>query len=318
MPAFRSRTTIGLPRGIRAFLNLEAGFARDAPPDKAQRVGQPRDRPTVKTSSTPASDTQTGTHGPREDTWDGWLDSLAEDRRKIVGNDQPEYVKAAIDGLREELRIARITRGSTEALQALAGKTELRIHLGCGPDIRPGWVNVDLALTRRIDPAAHPDATFVNHDLRQGLPLEEASCAFIYSSHFFEHLNHEEGRQLLVDCYRALRPGGTFRVALPDLKGLFEAYLRRDEEFLSLLSPLLDTDPWLASAVETGTKTLVDYVNYGVYQSGEHKYIYDQEKLDTVLRSVGYGSVTPSSYQEGTDPGSPVRRRYSLYAEAVK
>ena len=70
--------------------------------------------------------------------------------------------------------------------------------------------------------------------------------------------------------------------------------------------------------VAPGTETLVDFVNYAVYQSGEHKCIYDAEKLARLLKAIGYRQAGPSTYRERLDPGAAERRRYSLYFEAVK
>jgi predicted SAM-dependent methyltransferase len=149
--------------------------------------------------------------------------------------------------------------------------------------------------------------------LRRGLPLQEDSSDLIYSSHFFEHLEYRDGLKLMRACYRALRPGGVFRAAMPNFKGVFDAYIRGDHEYVNLID-ILKTLP----EVESGTETLVDHVNYGVYQSGEHKCIYDEEKLSLLLRKMGFSSVYTSSYQEGMDVAEPIRQRYSFYIEAIK
>jgi hypothetical protein len=115
------------------------------------------------------------------------------------------------------------------------------------------------------------------------------------------------------DCYRVLRPGGTFRVSLPNFKGLFEAYVRADNKYVDLID-IYQVYPEL----EPGTDTLVDYVNYGTYQHGEHRCIYDEEKLMLILSRIGFTSVTECSYQKEIDPEDPVRRRYSFYLEAIK
>ena len=67
-------------------------------------------------------------------------------------------------------------------------------------------------------------------------------------------------------------------------------------------------------------KTLVDFVNYGVYQYGEHKYIYDPEKLQVVLKgNWATAMVDPSTFMKtGLDPDNEVRRRYSFYTNAIK
>jgi predicted SAM-dependent methyltransferase len=50
----------------------------------------------------------------------------------------------------------------------------------------------------------------------EGLPFADASFAFIYSEHFFEHLFFDEALALLKECHRLLRPNGVLRTIVPD------------------------------------------------------------------------------------------------------
>lgn len=228
---------------------------------------------------------------------------------------QPEPVHEAVHQLLNEVRIEGIVRKALRKFAALKGRKNLKLHLGAGPDTRTGWVNIDLALmlVPEVDGVKQPDTVFINYDLRRGLPLEDASCSYIYSSHFFEHLEYRHVKQLLRECYRVLEPGGVFRACLPNFKGMFAAYLRGDEEFFSLLN-ILQVLPEL----EPGTETLVDHVNYGVYQNGEHKWIMDEEKIKVLLTHTGFASVAESSFQEDIDRDMELRRRYSFYVDAFK
>jgi predicted SAM-dependent methyltransferase len=219
-------------------------------------------------------------------------------------------IKRAARVLLAELNLRPYVGGAAAAFDRLRGRRELKVHLGCGSDIRPGWVNVDLwADEVPASPHGGDPALFINHDLREGLPMEEGCAAVIYSSHFFEHLDYDVGLKMMRDCHRALRPGGRFRIVLPNLAAIFDAYLRRDAQWLAMLDEFMGEVPF---------KTLVDYVNYGVYQFGEHKYVYDPEKLEAVLRGIGFRSVTPSRHEDGLDPDAEVRRRFSFYTDATK
>jgi len=323
VPVLRNRTVFEAWWGLKAFLNLDVGITRGAVPG----IGQARSQLAQARSHIERLRKQLSNKDRQLERLRKQLSEkirevraaqtehfswLAEKNAKA----QSEHVRLAADNLRNEIRIAKMIEDSTEDLHSLKGKKGLKVHLGCGSDIRPGWVNIDLALTPKVTSAASaapPGATYINYDLRRGLPLENDSCDYIYSSHFFEHLQYKDGLRLMRECYRMLRPGGVFRVSLPNFKGMFAAYLRGDESYLDLID-ILSVLP----EVEPGTETLVDHINYGVYQHGEHKYIYDEDKVILILQKIGYPSVVLSSYQEGTDPGEEVRRRYSFYVEATK
>jgi predicted SAM-dependent methyltransferase len=228
---------------------------------------------------------------------------------------QPDRIKQAIKCLEDEIRIDELSHAAVVQFQKLEGKKDLKIHLGCGDDIKPGWVNLDLRMSGSF-PQIHnllPDTLLINYDLRLGLPLEDNSCNLIYSSHFFEHLEYEDALRLLRDCCRVLQPGGVFRACLPNFKGLFEAYLRGDNAYLDLID-VLDVYP----EIEPGTEMLVDHVNYGVYDHGTHRWVMDSDKVNLLLSRMGYRSVVESSFQEGIDLNIEVRRRYSFYVEAIK
>jgi SAM-dependent methyltransferase len=233
----------------------------------------------------------------------------------IHPNARYESLWLASANLWQELRIVWWSRGARRRWAALGGRTGLKVHLGCGNDLRPGWVNVDLDNSPALkgQHAARRDALFLSYDLRLGLPLPPSSCDYIYSSHFFEHLAYHHGLKLIGDCYRALGDGGVFRIALPNLRAIFRAYLDQDAQYFE---PIEATR--VLGSMDPAQKTIVDYVNYAVYQSGEHRQIYDQEKLAAILRQVGFRSIAESSYQAGIDPDSPLRRWYSFYMEAVK
>jgi predicted SAM-dependent methyltransferase len=113
------------------------------------------------------------------------------------------------------------------------------------------------------------------------------------------------------DSYRALRPGGRFRIVIPDFRACFEAYARHDADFFSLIDLHV-----LYPGPEAKPLTLVDFLNYSVYQFGEHRCLYDEEKLFAVLGSLGFHSMERSEFDASIDIGEPLRTRYSLYFEA--
>ena len=89
------------------------------------------------------------------------------------------------------------------------------LNVGCGGAYFPEWTNCDLLPGRQV----------VGHDLRDPLPWIQETFDAVYSSHVLEHMTEKEGRRLLEEQFRVLKPGGICRVVVPDLEGLCREYL---------------------------------------------------------------------------------------------
>jgi SAM-dependent methyltransferase len=80
-----------------------------------------------------------------------------------------------------------------------------RLHLGCGNEILPGWINHDLVALPGVD---------VVHDLQEyPWPFEDGRFDEIRMHHVLEHL--EDPVRVIEELHRILRPGGTLRVRVP-------------------------------------------------------------------------------------------------------
>ena len=169
--------------------------------------------------------------------------------------------------------------------------------------MKTGWVNIDFIDLPGV----------FKYDVRYGLPFQDGSCSYVFHEHVLEHLEYAEGIFFLNESFRALRPGGTLRVVLPDFQSILVAYARRDTGYFDLLKDLR-----LVDGMKPGDKTLIDFISYSVYQYGEHKSLWDEEKLTVLLKKAGFSSVARSSFKPETDSDYPARMRYSLYMEAAK
>ena len=94
--------------------------------------------------------------------------------------------------------------------------SKVLLNLGCGNSYHSDWVNLDLL-------PQSPEVT--QADISKGIPYPNASVDVVYHSHLLEHLNRPDSKQLIADCFRVLKPGGTLRVAVPDLEQIAKQYL---------------------------------------------------------------------------------------------
>src|SRR5262245_43505689 len=81
-----------------------------------------------------------------------------------------------------ELAIQRRHRSSLKRSKHFSNRSHLRLNVGCGSGIKLGWINVDL----------WANEADLHLDLRESFPFRDESVSFIYSEHFFEHLEYPD------------------------------------------------------------------------------------------------------------------------------
>ncbi len=126
-----------------------------------------------------------------------------------------EQAIAGVCGDPDSLRLARAVPEGTRPL---------RLNLGCGNKILPGYVNVDVAPARA---GARPD---VICDLRDLSRFDDDSVDEILSVHVVEHFWRWEVDELVREWVRVLKPGGRMVIECPNLKAACEAFLASPEE----------------------------------------------------------------------------------------
>lgn len=95
----------------------------------------------------------------------------------------------------------------------------MKLNLGCGPDIREGWLNADIRRVKNVD---------VVHDARS-LPYPDESMDYILASDLIEHFPKKETESLLQEWKRVLKKGGGLEIRTPDLNYLAQEYIKRKD-----------------------------------------------------------------------------------------
>lgn len=82
---------------------------------------------------------------------------------------------------------------------------DVKLNIGCGQDIREGYINLDSAKLPGVD---------IVHDLEvTPLPFKDASVDEVLAKDVLEHIEHYEF--LLKDIHRMLKPGGKLVATVP-------------------------------------------------------------------------------------------------------
>ncbi len=102
-------------------------------------------------------------------------------------------------------------------------------NVGSGTFQHPYWTSID------YDSEHYGrNRNVVHHDLMamRPLPIDSGSAKIIYTSHTIEHVTDEAGAFLFADAFRALEPGGIFRITTgPDAETDFRALQGGDADW---------------------------------------------------------------------------------------
>ena len=247
-----------------------------------------------------------------------WGDADVEHDTGLGVADRMEAILAAVDALRAELvrRRSAYVECQLQALHLPDQPRDLKLNIGAGQHSLQGWINVDV----------FPAELAVN--LSWGLPFPAGSAEYIYMSHVLEHLYYpDEALGVLKETHRVLKEGGVLRVIVPDIEKCIRAYVAADDDFFASRK---ESWTWWPKS-ETRLEDFLAYAGAGTQPSSffdRHKYGYDYETLENLLRKAGFHAVSRSEYMQSphttlridhgtTVAGAKYRNEYySLFVEA--
>ena len=243
---------------------------------------------------------------------------LHRDRHGLPLRERLTEVLQAVHDLQTDLASLRgtVLVRQLEALGIDEHSSNLKVHIGCGGQELPGWINVD----------NYPAPLAIN--LNWGLPLPDRSASYVFLSHLLEHLFYPvQSGQLLAEIKRVLAPGGIVRIVVPDIEQCIKAYVDQNEEFFAARRRHWT---WLPTET-TNLESFLAYAGAGPtpgYLFEHHKFGYDFDTLRRCLERAGFVSVRRCEYQRS--PHEPLRvdhassnasakqgeQHYSLFVEA--
>jgi predicted SAM-dependent methyltransferase len=144
--------------------------------------------------------------------------------------------------------------------QYFAQNSTIIINLGGGGNCLEGCLTVDVV--------ARSDAYT---DITKPLPFLDCSVDAIFCEEAIEHISLEQGKLLLQECFRILKPSGTLRLTTPSLN-------------------------WFTSHIDDS----VDFCSQfnDIFYGHGHQYIYTTQALTLYLKEAGFINVNESYYKD--------------------
>lgn len=185
-----------------------------------------------------------------------WLRAVAAAKRA----DPTQFVSLGTDNSPEEAE-----RLSSSSL------VPVRLNLGCGDKILPGYVNVDLAGNWS---GKMPD---VVADITSTLPFDDNFADEVHAYHVLEHLTRWKVEDCLKEWVRVLKPGGMLVLEMPCLDKIMQIYAH------------------YAQRGEVPPPRLTIWALYGDpgyrVPAMMHQWCYSMQELTDVLSSIGMVNI---------------------------
>ena len=149
------------------------------------------------------------------------------------------------------------------------------------------WINIDIL--DLSDWMKQYEYEFRQADVTKGLNFADNSIDFIVASHFIEHIEVDEGIQFLKECLRVLKPRGTIRLCIPDLKKLIDTWLK------GTMSDFDDIQPKEYAEAKSGAQ------RFWMLLTSGHKTCYDAWAITRSLELASFDTIHESEFNEQLD-----------------
>jgi predicted SAM-dependent methyltransferase len=185
------------------------------------------------------------------------------------------------------IRVARAVTGRNRRLIAgyFAGHPVAKLHVGCGDNELPGWLNTELC----------PRGSQIFLDATRRFPLPDGCIEIVYSEHMIEHVPWGGGQAMLRECYRVMKPGGLIRLVTPNLEFLMRI-LQDPSTPMHQAYIKYSVETYRLDAQGGATHVFNNFV-----RAWGHQFIYDAETLRRLMEEAGFTEISVRALNESAD-----------------
>lgn len=180
---------------------------------------------------------------------------------------------------------------------------KIYVQFGAGNEAVPGWINFDSSPTLIIQKTPIIgrilrsklnclfDEAILYGDVVRGLPLQPNVVDGLFCSHVLEHLPYEDFNTALKNCIRYLKPGGVFRIIVPDLRFYIDKYIvcmnqmgsRNDVTEMPAFNFMKNTHLENIKSRSTLSRRI-----YEAFSNSKHQWMWYFESLSMALKKHGF------------------------------
>jgi SAM-dependent methyltransferase len=135
-------------------------------------------------------------------------------------------------------------------------------------------------------------------DIVRGLPIGDGSVQGVYASHVLEHLSLTEFWIALQNTFRMLKPGGIFRLVVPDLEDRARKYLEK------LNVNDAGANSWFMQATYLGLEFRergLGAVARSIFGNSAHLWMWDERSMTAALEKVGFIGIRRCRFNDSYD-----------------
>jgi predicted SAM-dependent methyltransferase len=187
-------------------------------------------------------------------------------------------------------RIRRIVGKDRRIISEYLNKDpEPKLQIACGSNHPDGWLNTDYY---------HPSNTIACLDITKRFPFSDNTFTVVLAEHVIEHFAYLDGKAIMVECFRTLKPGGILRLSTPNL--LFYANLFDPTIFEKYRETYVI--PHQTAWIPYADQPRASYILNNLVRNWRHLFVYDFETLKALLSSVGFSDIELKEIGESKHP----------------